>query len=610
MKETEKRLKEFAEGISTESYRYFGCHYEGDRWVLRVWAPGAYHVSVTGDFCDWSMGYQLWRREGGVFEGYVPGNKQGFRYLYRLITAKGELLKGDPYAVASESGIRGASIALPPSGYKWQDESYLSHRMEAVARTPFGKWPMWIYEMHPLSLLRHDDGGYASWEEIGDFLVDYLPRMGFTHVEIMGGAEYPFDGSWGYQVGAYYAPTWRHGSPDEFRRFIDRLHGIGIGVLLDWVPAHFPKDSWGLYEFDGTRLYEYKADWRCESKTWGTRYFDLSSPCVRSFLLSNAAYWLREFHLDGLRVDAVASTLYLDYDRCVGEWEPNALGDHRNLDAVSFWQTFNTKIGEAFPDALTVAEESTAWWGITKPVDEGGLGFSLKWNMGWANDMFAYLSEDPLFRCHHHKAITFGIHYAHDERFVLPVSHDEVVHGKGSLIHKISGNTEEKIKQIRSFLLWMATFPGKKMLFMGTEFAQWAEWDHRSVIDWYLCGRDGHRELHAYVRELLHFYRNTSALWERDFEKGGFELIDSDANGNFAVFRRVGDSAQVTVAVSFSGTGVWIPLPENDGMEYRIIFSTEGATAANWRRRDGMLLLPPFGGAVLVLIPKEKRKTS
>lgn len=607
----------FHQGTSTEAYRFLGCHMlqdeDGFHYTFRVWAPNVDKAFVVSDFCGWSTGISMQRiTERGVYEAVFHSKESlaNSNYKFRFERYGRSFMKGDPYAFYSRGGSDGASCIVDSFDYAWHDDAWLSHRKQTV-RMKKGAYlaiPLNIYEVHLASFARNEDGSYLSYRELADKLSTYVKAMGYTHIELLPVTEYPYDGSWGYQVTAYYAPTSRFGMPDDFRYFVNKMHESGIGVIMDWVPAHFPKDSWGLYEFDGAPLYEYQGADRMESRSWGTRFFDLGREEVQSFLVSDALYFLREFHIDGLRVDAVASMLYLDYDRMPGEWIPNTEGNNRNLEAIAFLQKLNRSVFAEFPDALMIAEESTDWYGITHHTDNGGLGFNLKWNMGFANDFFKYLSTDPIFRRHHHSALNFPIMYAFRENYVLPVSHDEVVHGKGSLIGKISGNYEDKFRQIRCALLLMMTYPGKKMLFMGCEYGQFAEWDYRKSLDWFLLGFSSHAGLSDYVRSLNHFYLGTPALYELDFSERGFSWIYPDkSDENMVAFRRHSiDGSSVIVLVGFSGMNVEnIRIPVEDDSHYEVIFHTEAAmcTPIKPKKDEGgfyiELSLPRMSGMIL-----------
>ena len=576
----------FHQGTNFHAYEYLGCHESataegGYAYTFRVWAPNAVALSVTGDFTDWDGEIPLTRAsDRGVWEAVYtsPRSLAGQKYKFRVTDRGGTTrLKGDPYAFASEGGAGGASVITPATHYEFRDGEWMEHRRRAIG-TRDGAYlstPINIYELHVGSFVRHADGAPLSYRDLADTLVSYLKFMGYTHVELMPIAEHPFEGSWGYQVCGYYAPASRFGTPDDFRYFVDRLHTAGIGVLMDWVPAHFPKDGWGLYEFDGVPLYEYQGYDRMESRGWGTRFFDVGREEVQCFLVSNALYWLREFHLDGLRVDAVAAMLYRDYDRAAGEWTPNSYGGNENLEAIAFFRKLNAAVAAEFPDALMIAEESTAFPGVTTPAEDGGLGFSLKWNMGFANDFFAYLAEEPIFRRYRHTALTFPMMYAYSENYVLPISHDEVVYGKRSLLSKISGTKGERLETLRAALTFIMTFPGKKMTFMGTEFGQEKEWDHRFGIDFHLLDDPAHRDLRDFVAALNRFYLATPALWEQDHTPDGFVWIEpDDADRNAVAYRRrARDGEEIIAVISFSGVDAYdyrLPVPARG--DYDVVF--------------------------------------
>ena len=578
----------FHQGTNYTAYRFLGCHMTRDaagqyHYTFRTWAPKAHHVYVVGEFCGWDTGLPMSRvSDGGVWEVTYDASEslEGKVYKYRVCSLKGEFLKGDPYAVFSRGGADGATIIWHDHNYRWHDDAWLTHRHATITSRDgsYMPCPMNIYEVHLGSFMKHDDGSYLSYRESADKLAPYVKSMGYTHVELMPITEYPFDRSWGYQVCGFYAPTSRFGTPDDFRYFVDTLHDAGIGVILDWVPAHFPKDGWGLYEFDGYPTYEYQGKDRQESPSWGTRFFDLGRPEVQAFLISDATYWLREFHVDGLRVDAVSSMLYLDYDRKPGEWFPNIYGENKNLEAIAFFRKLNAHIFGIMPDALMIAEESTSWGGITHPAYEGGLGFNLKWNMGWANDFFDYLATDPYFRQYHHHALNFPIMYAYNENYILPISHDEVVYGKKSLIDKAFGSYEDKFRQFKTALLVQMTYPGKKMLFMGTEFGQFAEWDYAKSVEWFMLDYPAHAALREYVASLNRFYLTEPPLWEQDFRPEGFSWIYADAaKENMVAFRRHAlNGDELIVVLTFSGNDQTFRLPAASDKQYEIVFETEG----------------------------------
>ncbi len=580
----------FHQGTNFRAYEYMGCHPLGkDRIVFRTWAPKADSIDLVSDFTGWDEGIPFEKvSENGIWHAIVDipySELVGKFYKFRVTGGGVTRYKSDPYAFESQTLEKTASIVAKPSDFAWNDSNWLKHRKSIFAGgRHFYSAPMNIYEMH-LGSWRTRDGAdnsdgkhYLNYREIADLLVPYVKHLGYTHIELMPIAEYPFDGSWGYQVCGYYAPTSRFGTPDDFRYFVNTLHAAGVGVILDWVPAHFPKDEHGLFEFDGHPLYEYTGKDRMEHKGWGTRCFDVGRPEVQSFLISNALYWLREFHLDGLRIDAVASMLYLDYDRKPGEWIPNAYGENKNLEAIAFFRKLNTAIFGEFGDVLMIAEESTAWPMVTGPVDKGGLGFNFKWNMGWSNDMFDYVARDPLFRRYDHEKLTFPLMYAFSENYILPVSHDEVVHGKKSLLDKMFGEYEDKFACMRAFLVYMITLPGKKMTFMGTEFAPFREWDYQNQLEWFMLDYPMHAKMFEFTSALNNFYLQTPALWQIDDGWDGFEWIDADLRDmNTITYRRKSsDGASVSVIINFSPVAherFRLKVPENG--TYRIAFSSD-----------------------------------
>ena len=535
-------LRPFLDGTEARAWKLMGSHPDGDGYTFRVWAPKAAAVSVVGDFNGWDdAANPMDNLFNGVWSCHVAGLDRYDTYKYAVRTADGRtLLKADPYAFHAETRPGTASKLYDLAGYEWGDENWLSWRKKHLVYHS----PMNIYEVHLGSWRRGEDNRFLTYREIADRLAPYVKEMGFTHVELMPVTEHPLDMSWGYQCTGYFAATSRFGTPHDFMYLVDRLHQAGVGVILDWVPAHFPKDAFGLYEFDGTPTYEYADPRKGEHADWGTRVFDYARYEVQSFLMSSAMFWLEEYHIDGLRVDAVASMLYLDYGRQGGEWVPNCFGGHENLEAKDFFQKLNQTIFAAHPDVLMIAEESTAWPRVTHPVSEDGLGFNLKWNMGWMNDITHYMKLDPYFRQYNHKDITFSLMYAFSENFVLPLSHDEVVHMKGSLFEKMPGDNDMKFAGVRTFYTYMLTHPGKKLTMMGTELGQWNEWHYESSLDWHLIESDEewsepYHKLHEFFRSANALYLDQSALWAEDFSWEGFQWICvDDYQGNCVAFLR------------------------------------------------------------------------
>ncbi len=510
-----------------------------------VWAPNARSVAVVGDFNSWDGRLHPMRSLGssGIWELFVPGVEQGTKYKFELRTQEGRLrIKADPLAFHTEVPPETASVVWR-SAHEWRDAKWIEKRRLSDAL----RAPVSIYEVHLASWRRNplEDNRPLTYLELADELGDYVEDLGFTHVELMPVMEHPFAGSWGYQVSGYFAPTSRFGTPDDFRELVDRLHARGIGVILDWVPAHFPRDDWALATFDGTALYEHADPRRGAHPDWGTLVFNTARSEVKNFLLSNALYWVKEHHADGIRVDAVASMLYLDYSRKAGEWVPNRFGGREDLDAVEFLKETNIALYGEDPGVISAAEESTAWPGVSKPTYVGGLGFGFKWNMGWMHDTLTYFQKDPVYRRFHHHTLTFSLMYAFSENFILPLSHDEVVHGKKSLLEKMPGDRWQKFANLRSLYAYMWAHPGKKLLFMGGELGEWQEWNHDGSLHWNLLEEADHQGVQSLVRDLNRVYRATPALWEVDFEPSGFRWLEAnDAANNVVAFARVGDDVE------------------------------------------------------------------
>ena len=569
----------FHQGSNYKCYEYFGCHKAEGGHVFRTWAPNARAVYITGEFCGWDP--RRWPMEkisdGGIWEVTIPGLNQYDLYKIVVESPDGELLyHADPYASHNETRPGTASKVYDLPDYQWGDAAWMEERRKAdiVNR------PMNIYEMHAGSWKKGEDGETLDYERLADELIPYIQEMGYTHIELMPLSEYPFDGSWGYQVTGYFAPTSRYGTPEMMMRFIDRCHQAGIGVLMDWVPAHFPRDAHGLRRFDGTPCYEYADPRKGEHPDWGTMIFDYGRGEVISFLISSAANWADRYHIDGLRVDAVASMLYLDYGKKDGNWMPNIYGGNWNLEAIELLKRFNNYLHSAFPGVVTIAEESTAFPKVTHPVDEDGLGFDFKWNMGWMNDTIRYMQTDPFFRKGVHNNLTFSLTYAFSENYILPLSHDEVVHGKASLIGKMPGEYEVKFANLRAYIAYMYAHPGKKLVFMGSEMAQFDEWSEEKTIGWDLLKFDMHRKFWEFSKALCRFYRETSPFWEEDGSWDGFDWLSCDnAEQNIISFlRRDHAGNELIVVCNFSSVTrekYRIGVPRRG--RYDELFSTDNA---------------------------------
>ena len=578
----------FHQGTNYRAYRFMGVHRIGKSYVFRVWAPHAREVFICGDFNGWSNSTPMTRiSEGGIWAGRVSDSLfgEGSLYKFKIRTSSGDILKADPYASQAELPPATASVCCTTMRkFQWRDGGWLSARR----RWDFRRAPMVVYELHLGSWMRKMDGSYLNYRELADELAPYVKMMGYTHVELMPVAEHPFDGSWGYQVCGYYAPTARFGSPTDFKAFVNRMHEAGIGVILDWVPAHFPKDSHGLYEFDGAPLYEYGSWDRMEHAGWGTRKFDVGRNEVECFLISNAVWWIEEYHADGLRVDAVASMLYLDYDKGPGQWVPNIYGDNRCLEAHAFFKKLNGFLKKEHPDILMIAEESGAGVQVTGFAHDG-LGFDLKWNMGWMNDTLSYVSLDPVYRKYHHDKLTFSMVYAFGEQYMLPISHDEVVHGKGSLLSKMPGSYEQKFAGARLLGAYMMAHPGKKLSFMGQEIGQFDEWNHAGSVQWHLTDYEMHAKLQLYFGELHHFYLAHPALWENDRDWNGFQWIDPDNRDDSVIsFRRIAiHGEEVIVVLNFTPVvrenfSLYVP---RAGI-YREIFNSDAKRYGGWEHEN------------------------
>ena len=591
---SEHDLYLFGEGRLMQAYQMLGAHHtvvNGTSGVrFAAWAPNAERVSVVGDFNRWDGRLHPMRSRGssGVWELFIPQIRPGTHYKFEIRNRNtGQILvKSDPYAQLFERRPGTSPRVAEASRHPWQDAVWMEKRRE-------WNWlhaPINVYEMHAGSWKRHPDGRFYTYRELAEHLVPYIQEMGYTHIELLPVSEHPLDESWGYQATGYFAPTSRYGSPDDFRALVDACHQAGIGVILDWVPAHFPQDDWALARYDGTALYEHEDPRRGYHQDWGTHIFNYGRAEVRNFLLASAHYWMSEFHIDGLRVDAVASMLYLDYSRKAGEWIPNQFGGRENLEAIDFLRQLNVMVHEEFPGAVTFAEESTAWPMVSRPAYLGGLGFSLKWNMGWMNDTLRYMQYEPVHRRWHHNLLTFGQLYAYTENFILPLSHDEVVHGKGSLIAKMPGDTWQQFANLRLLMAWQMASPGKKLNFMGSEFAQGREWQVGWELDWSLLGTDWHAGIHRLARDLNRLYRDDPALHTLDFDPAGFQWLDcNDADHSILAFlRRAPDGQCTMVVLNFTpvprqGYRLGVPAPGY----YREMLNTDSAHFSGSNQGNG-----------------------
>jgi len=547
----------FASGNHWHIYRKLGAHLHTEDSIegvhFAVWAPNAQRVSVVSDFNRWDGRCHAMRNLGssGIWEIFIPGLEVGCTYKFEILNAHTNEIqvKTDPYGQQFEFRPQTAALVVDETAYKWQDVNWVEQRKDH----DWIKEAMSVYEVHLGSWRRDAQGNFMSYQQLAVELVDYVKEMGFTHIELLPITEHPLDMSWGYQTTGYFAPTSRHGTPDDFRYFVDVCHQNNIGIILDWVPAHFPKDAFALARFDGTALYEHEDPRKGEHRDWGTLIYNYSRNEVKNFLLASANFWLEEFHLDGLRVDAVASMLYLDYSREEDDWIPNMYGGNENLEAIDFMRHMNTITHEQHPGTVVIAEESTSWPQVTRPTWTGGLGFSMKWNMGWMHDILSYMQQDPVHRMHHHDNLTFGMLYAFSENFVLPFSHDEVVHGKGSMINKMPGDEWQRFANLRLLYTFMFTYPGKKLLFMGCEFGQGTEWNFNQSLDWYVLDYPSHNGLKTQIKDLNKLYTSHTALFQHDFEHEGFEWIDChDVNHSIISYRRKAGEEELIVVLNFT----------------------------------------------------------
>lgn len=611
----------FHQGTNYRAYEFLGAHkIRGSRKkgvMFRTWAPNAKAVSVVGDWNYWSVGADpMHKISDGIWECRVDGLDEFTRYKFAIETPYGEtVMRADPYAFHTETRPNTASMICAPK-YKWGDKKWIENR---------AKWDMYhspvnIYEVHIGSWRKYHDGNFFDYRKTADELAAYAKEMNYTHVELLPVTEHPFDGSWGYQCLGYFAPTSRYGKPEDFMYFVDTLHKAGIGVIMDWVPAHFPKDEGGLREFDGAPCYEYKNPLMGEREDWGTKVFDFGRNEVRCFLASSAMYWIEKYHIDGIRVDAVSSMLYRDYGKSGNEWERNQFGGRENIEAIGMLRDINTAVNKEYPGVMMVAEESTSFPMVSRPAADGGLGFNFKWNMGWMNDTLSYMSLDPIYRQHEHGKLTFGMMYAFSENFILPFSHDEVVHGKCSLINKMPGEYDQKFAGLRALFAYMMGFPGKKLLFMGQEFGHFIEWDEKRELDWFLLEYESHNKLQLLSKELNRLYKETPACWENDENWEGFNWAScNEAGKNALAFRRIAkDGSQLLFAFNFCPNeykGFHVEVPKNSKWEE--IFSTDeerfggsgwykNGTRESWEEGDSSFAavdLAPLSAAIFKKLP-------
>ena len=604
----------FHQGTNYCSYEYLGSHFgifQGKSGAFfRVFAPNAKRVSVVGDFNGWNSSSNLMEKvnESGIWQTFIEGIGEKFLYKYAITSKDRTVFKADPFAFYSQVTPENASVTYEVNGYNWADGEYLAMR----ANKDFKNQPLNVFEVNLLSWAKKSDGSLCSYKDLAKTLVKYVKKMGYTHVEFMPVTEFPHDPSWGYQVTGYFAPTSRMGTPHDFMYLIEQFHLNGIGVILDWVPAHFPKDEHGLAQFDGTCLYEYGEDKMMDRKNWGTLVFDYSKPEVQSFLISSAVYFFDKFHVDGLRVDAVSSMLYLDYEKAQGEWMPNDEGGNVNKSAVAFLQKLNQVIHSRFEGVLTFAEESTAFYGVTHAVEKGGLGFDYKWNMGWMNDVLSYMTYDPYFRSQCHNKMNFSMMYAFSENFILPISHDEVVYGKRSLMEKMPGTKSDKFAQVRALMGYMYSHPGKKLNFMGNEIGQIREWDYSSQIDYHLLEREDHKRQQAFFKKINEFYLETPAFYDIEDDWSGFDwLIADDSSSNLFAYERISRSGQkILVIINFSGVDLVDYRVGAQKGRYRLVLDTDaksfGGSGKIVKKQYSAKLLPSSGKkhSLTVTIPK------